>query len=144
MKAVVTSNNGASGAFPGVQVANVVKKPTVNVSTQELSITATTLTITGSDFSTTPARNTVVFTAGAVGTVTAVKPDGTQLTVSFTPAPNSSPTALGVMNAVVTSNGGAEQRSPRRPGCESGGGANRDRQHERPGPECHAVYYHGK
>src|SRR5262249_10789960 len=78
-----------------------VAPPTVTMSTASLAINATTLTINGSGFSTTPANDSVAFNLGAVGNVTAATT--TQLTVTFTTAPSS----VGNLTAVVTANGGS-------------------------------------
>ncbi len=56
------------------------------------------MTITGVGFSTTPANNTIVFSSGAVGTVTAAT--STSLTVSLTTRAN----VLGSITAAVTTN----------------------------------------
>jgi hypothetical protein len=83
-----------------VQVATVVVAPTVNtVNPPSRAINATTLTITGTGFSTTPASNTVAFNLGAFGVVTAST--STQLTVAFT----TQPTTVGFLTAVVTATG---------------------------------------
>ena len=83
-----------------IQVATVVVAPTVNtVNPPSRAINATTLTITGSGFSTTPASNTVAFNLGAFGVVTASTL--TQLTVAFT----TQPTTVGFLTAVVTASG---------------------------------------
>ena len=83
-----------------VQVATVVVAPTVNtVNPPSRAINATTLTITGTGFSTTPASNTVAFNLGAFGVVTAST--STQLTVAFT----TQPTTVGFLTAVVTASG---------------------------------------
>ena len=83
-----------------IQVATVVVAPTVNtVNPPSRAINATTLTITGTGFSTTPASNTVAFNLGAFGVVTAST--STQLTVAFT----TQPTTVGFLTAVVTASG---------------------------------------
>ncbi|MEI6202755.1 MAG: IPT/TIG domain-containing protein, partial [Enhydrobacter sp.] len=83
-----------------IQVATVVVAPTVNtVNPPSRAINATTLIITGTGFSTTPASNTVAFNLGAFGVVTAST--STQLTVAFT----TQPTATGFLTAVVTASG---------------------------------------
>ena len=129
MTVIVTANGSNSG--PATQVANIVSMPVVNAVTDDMASNWPTLIIQGSNFSTTPSKNTVVFTSGAVGTVTAVNPGGTQLTVSFVPPPatNKAPTSLGAMKAVVTSNNGASRRFPRRPGSQRGQEAHSEREH---------------
>jgi uncharacterized protein YkvS len=94
--AIVTTNGVSSGT--AVQVATVT--PIVTGSLASLAANATTLTISGFGFSTTPANNTVSFNGQAVGTVTAAT--GTSLTVTFS---NSSRLALGNLAAIVTTNG---------------------------------------
>ena len=98
--AVVTTNGVTSGS--AVQVATIVAAPTVTANpSRSIPISTSTLTIAGSGFNaTTPSANTVAFNLGAVGTVTAAT--STQLTVSL----STSPTSLGNLTAVVTSNGG--------------------------------------
>jgi IPT/TIG domain len=80
-------------------ISNPVAPPTVTASTANLAINATSLTITGTGFDTTPSNNTVAFNLGAVGTVIAAT--STQLTVTLT----SPPTSTGNLTAVVTTNG---------------------------------------
>ena len=76
---------------------------TVSFSDADLAIDATTLTIAGTGFSTTPANNTVTLNMSAVGAVTAAT--STALTVTFT----TSPTGTGALTAIVAI-----------PGCDSG------------------------
>src|SRR3569623_2078683 len=95
LTAVVTTDSVGSGAAE--QVATV--KPVVTSSTASLAINATTLTLNGFGFDTTPGNNTVVFNNGAVGTVSAAT--ATSLTVTF----STKPTMAGNLKAVVTSNG---------------------------------------
>ena len=99
LMAVVTSNGGSSGA--AVQVATVVAAPTVTANTSNLAQNAPTITIAGTNFSTTPANNTVVFSLGAIGNVTAAT--ATQLTVTF----STQPTAMGSLTANVIVFGGS-------------------------------------
>jgi hypothetical protein len=99
LTAVVTSNGGSSGA--PVQVATIVPAPTVTMNTANLLITAPSIIINGTNFSGTPAENTVVFNLGATGTVTASTP--TQLTVTFT----AQPSTTGPLTANVTTFGGS-------------------------------------
>ena len=103
LTAIVTvSGAGSSGTIQGaVQVASVVAAPTVTSSTASRAINAPTLTIAGTNFSTTATSNTVVFNDGAVGTVTTAT--ATLLTVTL----STQPTATGSLTAVVTSNGGS-------------------------------------
>ena len=98
LTANVTVFGGASGA---VQVATVVAAPTVTANTANRAINAPTITIAGTNFSTTAANDTVVFNLGAVGTVTAAT--ATQLTVTFT----TQPTSTGSLTANVTVFGGS-------------------------------------
>jgi photosystem II stability/assembly factor-like uncharacterized protein len=81
---------------PNTITFNIV--PTVVSSTAHLGSTATSLTITGTGFSTTPGNNTVVFAPSGTGTVTAATP--TSLTVG-----GLSGLSLGALSAVVTTNG---------------------------------------
>ena len=102
LTAIVTvAGNGNSGA--AVQVATVVASPTVTASTLNRALNAPTtftLTINGTNFSTTPANNTVAFSLGAIGTVTTATT--TQLTVTFSTVP----TGTGSLTANVTVFGG--------------------------------------
>jgi|GEM_PF-641641 len=102
LTAIVTvAGAGSSSGGTAVQVAAVVAAPTVTLSTASQAVNAPTLTIAGTNFSTTAASNTVVFNDGAVGTVTTATT--TLLTVTF----STLPTATGSLIAVVTSNGGS-------------------------------------
>ena len=94
LTATVISFGGTSNT---VQVANIVAAPAVTLNTANLASTATTLTITGTGFSSTAANNTISFNSGT-GHVTAAS--STQLTVIFDTAPS-----LGSLTAIVTSNG---------------------------------------
>ena len=60
-----------------------------------------TVTIVGAGFDTNPANDSVTFSSGATGTVTAVTGGGTSLTVTIATLPGS----LGVLTAVVTTDG---------------------------------------
>ena len=71
--------------------------PSVTLNTTDLLVTATTLTIDGTGFSTTPGNNTVTLSSGAAGTVTTAT--ATQLIVTFSTTPT-----LGTLTAVVTTN----------------------------------------
>ena len=73
-----------------------VVTPSVSQSSASQAATVTTLTITGSNFDTTAANNTVTFDNGAVGTVTSAT--STSLSISFTTLPATS----GSLTAVVT------------------------------------------
>ena len=99
LTAVVTSNGGSSGT--AIQVATVVAAPTVTLSAASLAINASTITIAGTNFSTTAADNTVQFNDGAVGNVTAST--ATQLTVAI----STKPTAVGNLTAIVSVFGGS-------------------------------------
>lgn len=95
LTAVVTTNSISSGA--AVQIAAVA--PTVTAATSALAATTPTITINGSGFdSTTPGNNTVSFSNGAVGTVTAAT--STSLTVTLSVKPRA-----GALTAIVTTNG---------------------------------------
>jgi hypothetical protein len=72
--------------------------PTVTASAANLPITATTLHITGDDFSPNRAQDHVAFNLGAAGKVTAAT--STQLTVALT----TRPIGVGNLSVVVTSN----------------------------------------
>jgi uncharacterized delta-60 repeat protein len=96
LNAVVTSNGASSGA--AIQVATVIPAPTVTLSTANLASNATTLTITGTEFSPTPGNNTVAFSPAGSGTVTASTT--TSLTVTSITG-----LAVGVLNAVITTDG---------------------------------------
>jgi hypothetical protein len=96
LTASVTSNSIVGSS--AVQVALVRPVVTTNT-TARLVANASSMTITGTGFSTTAANNTVVFNNGAVGTVTAAT--ATTLTVNLTTAP----TSAGSLTAIVTTNG---------------------------------------
>lgn len=93
---VTVTTNGVASVSP-VQVATVV--PVITSSTSNLAANATTMTINGFGFSTTPGNNTVDFNGLAVGTVTAST--ATSLTVSFSTPPKTA----GALTALVTTNG---------------------------------------
>ena len=94
LNASVTVNGVSSG--PAVQVATVI--PVVTSSTANLAVNATSMTINGFGFSTTAGNNTVSFSGGATGTVTAAT--STQLTVT-----SLSGLVLGSLTASVTVDG---------------------------------------
>ncbi|HXT59330.1 MAG TPA: IPT/TIG domain-containing protein, partial [Pirellulales bacterium] len=94
LTAVVTTNSVSSGA--AIQVAAVA--PIVTSNTASQSIAATTVTISGVGFDAIAGHNTVVFSNGAVGTVTAAT--ATSLTVTF----STKPKTTGNLTAVVTTN----------------------------------------
>ncbi len=98
LTANVTVAGGGTGA---VQVATVVASPTVTANTANLAQNATTITIAGTNFSTTAANNSVVFTLGAAGTISGAT--ATSLTVTF----STPPTSLGNLSANVTVFGGS-------------------------------------
>jgi prepilin-type processing-associated H-X9-DG protein len=102
----LTSNEQAGG-IPGVsQFSFLAAVPTITPSTTNIAPvtgTTSTMTIAGSNFSSTFAANTVTFSGAAspaVGMVSSATT--TQLTVTFTTIPQN----LGVLNAVVTTNAG--------------------------------------
>ncbi|HSP17686.1 MAG TPA: hypothetical protein VLV78_23275 [Thermoanaerobaculia bacterium] len=72
--------------------------PTVTSNTASLPANATTITINGTGFDTTPGNNTIVFNDGAVGSVTAAT--ATSLTVAF----SVKPAIAGTLTAIVTTN----------------------------------------
>jgi outer membrane protein OmpA-like peptidoglycan-associated protein len=76
-----------------------LRAPVVTSSATVLPVTATTMTIAGSGFETTPSNNLVTFNNGATGTVTAAT--ATSLTVRF-----ATPSTVGSLTAVVTNIGG--------------------------------------
>jgi hypothetical protein len=95
LTAVVTTDSESSGS--PVQVATIsVASPTITPNTTSIPANASSLVISGSNFDTTAANNTVTFNDGAVGTVTAATT--TSLSVSFT----TDPTTSGSLTAVVT------------------------------------------
>ena len=95
---------GATGWTDPFSANNIptvaVSTPTVTQNTGGLATNATTLTITGTNFVSTPSLNTVTFNNGAVGNVTSAT--ATQLIVNLT----TPPTTIGSLTAVVTSFGG--------------------------------------
>jgi hypothetical protein len=82
-----------------LSVVSTGQAPTVTPSTASQTVTAPSITINGSGFSTIAANDSVSFNLGAAGKVTAASPNS--LTVTFTTAP----TTAGVLTAVVTVNG---------------------------------------
>jgi preprotein translocase subunit YajC len=101
LSASIVSNGITSGNPVGtlVQVATIVPAPTVSFSNANIASVVPFITILGTGFNgTTPSGNTVVFSNGAVGTVTAAT--STQLTVTFSTAP----TGTGILTAIVTTN----------------------------------------
>ena len=94
LTAVVTTNGASSGT--AVQVATV--NPTITLNTANIALGATTLTINGTGFDTTPGNNTVSFNNGAVGTVSSAT--STALTINLTTL-----STAGNLTAVVTTNG---------------------------------------
>ena len=97
LTAVVHADSQNSGA--AVQVAKVT--PVVTASTIDLPINATSLTINGYGFDPTKANDSVSFTDGAAGTISSATAN--TLTISITTAP----TAVGNLNATVTTNSAA-------------------------------------
>ncbi|MCU1441719.1 MAG: hypothetical protein JWP85_2716, partial [Rhodoglobus sp.] len=107
-QATVSSTSGSIAATTSVDFAAGVATgqahtftilavpPTVSATTTTVAQNSSGVIITGSFFDTTAGNNTVTFSNGAAGTVTAAT--STQLTVSFTTAPAS----VGSMTAVVT------------------------------------------
>src|SRR5262249_43907450 len=93
LTAVVKTNGVSSGA--AVQVAPVT--PVVTSSTANLAANATSMTIAGFGFDSTAGNNTVVFSGGATGSVTAAT--HTQLTIT-----SLSGLTVGALTAAVTSN----------------------------------------
>ena len=108
--AIVSANSGSSGPT-AVQVAIVVNPPTVTTSNANLLTTANSIVIKGSGFDTTAngVNNVVTFDqAGVTGTVSAVNPTGTQITVMF----GATKPGVGMLKAFVTSNGGVSGPAP--------------------------------
>ncbi len=103
LNAIVTTNSLSSGS--AVQVA--VFSPVVTSSTSDLAATATELTINGFGFDATFGNNTVVFSDGAVGMVTAAT--ATMLTVAFTTLPANADILMGVVTTNGVSSGEAVQ-----------------------------------
>ncbi len=95
LTAVVTTDGANSGS--AVQVGMVT--PVVTGSSANLAANAPTIFITGFDFDTTAANNTVALSDGAVGTVTAAT--ATSLTVTF----STKPITAGTLTATVTTDG---------------------------------------
>ena len=93
------SEPGNTGPFAVGAVA-----PIVTPSSATLTINPATITINGNYFSTTTSLDTVAFTDGAVGSVTAVT--ATSLTVTF----STKPSYVGSLLATVTVNGGTAAR----------------------------------
>ncbi|MCB1211557.1 MAG: choice-of-anchor D domain-containing protein, partial [Verrucomicrobiales bacterium] len=96
----IANNDSDENPFT-FDIQGTTPAPTVNASTAILAVNATTITINGTGFDTTPGNNTVVFSNGAVGTVTAAT--ATSLTVTFT----TQPTSYGSLTAVVTNGNGS-------------------------------------
>ena len=94
-----TTNGYQNGGSGLVQATASFAFPTVTLASAHVLLNATTMTITGSNFSTTPGNNTVVFNDGATGHVTVAT--ATSLTVVF----DTLPTAAGSLTVVVTTNG---------------------------------------
>lgn len=94
LTAIVTTNSRPSGS--AVQVASVI--PVVTLASSNLAANASSVTIHGFGFDTTPENNVVTFSSGAVGTVSSAT--ATTLTVDL----SSQPTA-GDLTAVVAVNG---------------------------------------
>ena len=89
----ITATDAGCG-LTGTQIYTINVRPAVTANTANLAQNASTITITGTGFSTIAAQNLVSFSSGA-GVVTAST--STQLTVHFSTAP-----ALGSLTAVVT------------------------------------------
>jgi CSLREA domain-containing protein len=89
-----SSTTPTIGAYEFVPV-----NPSVTQSAVALAPNSPTININGSGFSTTPNKNTVTFSNGAAGTVTAAT--ATQLTVTFT----TQPTSTGNLTAIVFTSG---------------------------------------
>jgi len=92
--AIVTTN----GVVSGTAVQVVIVKPVITPATTKVSRTATTMTIYGFGFDPVAAKNTVVFSNGAIGIVTAATP--TSLTFKFSTTPRNA----GSLTAIVTTN----------------------------------------
>ncbi len=97
LNAVVGTLAGNSGV--AVQVGTVV--PAITADTSNLAASATSIVINGFGFSSTPANNTVVFTGGTAGTVTAAS--STQLTVNVSNLTSGSLTATVAVGGFTSS-----------------------------------------
>lgn len=95
LSATVVTNTRTSGAL--VQVATVVPSVTATPTTF-VAANQTIVTITGFGFSITPSENTVAFTGGAIGNVTAATNTSLEVTLTTRPA------AAGLLAASVTTN----------------------------------------
>ncbi len=95
-----TTGGYLTGSFGLVEASTSFNfpPPIVTPSTANLLTTATTLTITGTNFSPLPGQNTVAFTPAGTGLVTA----STTTTLTVTSLTGHT---LGALNAVVTTNG---------------------------------------
>lgn len=91
----VTDNSGA--IYKNTYNVSII--PVVNMKTTTLANNASTVVIAGIGFSTTKAADSVAFSDGAVGTVTAAS--ASSLTVTFT----TKPLNVGTLTAVATVNG---------------------------------------
>lgn len=96
----VQANDGAGGTFSKALTVNITDllEPTVTASTSAIPFTTSSITITGTNFSTTPGENTVNFIPTGTGTVTAST--STSLTVSGLTG-----LSYGALHAVVVMNG---------------------------------------
>ncbi len=93
LTAIVTTNTRTSGS--AVQVATVV--PSITANTANLATGTTTLTIAGFGFDSTITNNSITFSNGAVGIITAAT--STSLNITFAALPDQA----GPMTAVVVS-----------------------------------------
>jgi hypothetical protein len=100
LRAVVTSFGGASGTAG--TVATIVRRATVQMSTDQIAVSSKTITIRGSGFDPRYKNNVVTFNLGAVGYVTSATKN--TLVVKFT-----TPPTAGKLRAVVTSFGGSSE-----------------------------------
>ena len=96
----VQAADGAGGTFTKSLTVNIIDllEPTVTASSAGIPITTSSITITGTHFSTTPGENTVTFSPTGTGTVTASTT--TSLTVSGLTG-----LSYGALHAVVVTNG---------------------------------------
>lgn len=101
LTAVVTVSGVGSSAWAEIANVTAAASPTVDTNTANLAQTSPQISITGTNFSTTPEQNTVVFSgpaSPAAGVVNYVNPSGTLLQIGFT----TPPAHTGALNAVVT------------------------------------------
>ncbi len=92
----VINAGGTSNATVSYTFVNPV--PTINVATAAIPLTATSLVLTGTNFSPIPGNNSIVFSPSGTGTITSASANSLIIT-------GLSGVSLGALTAVVTSNG---------------------------------------